>query len=167
MILYYIGPGKKETGDWCFSDGFISFREIMDVYIQHFKGHVLTIISDCSYSGSWVREAMVFLDEKGVGPCGHMAKEKRILLKVYASCQAKETPAEMVFSTHSIESAGEITLYDGDLFCDKIYSAQHPSGLDFTELRCSNSINLPCTMLSGAIWQKYAGNSKQNFSDCS
>ncbi len=32
VILYYIGPGKKGTGDWCFSDGFISFRDIMQLY---------------------------------------------------------------------------------------------------------------------------------------
>ena len=91
--------GKKGTGDWCFSDGFISFREIMELYMsnQHFKGKVLTIISDCSYSGSWVKEGMAFMDEQGVGPCGHVAKEKGILVKVFASCLANEIPAELAF----------------------------------------------------------------------
>ena len=83
-MLCYIGPGKEGTGDWCFSDGFISFNEIMGLYMinQYFRGKALTIISDCSYSGSWVRKAMAFMDEQGVGPCGHVAREKRILVKV-------------------------------------------------------------------------------------
>ena len=101
-MLHYIGPGESGTGDWVLRDGFISFREITNLYTRHFRGRVLTIISDCSYSGSWVREAMAFMDEQGVGPCGHVAKEKRILLKVYASCLASEIPAELAFSTHCI-----------------------------------------------------------------
>ena len=32
VFFHYIGPGKKGTGDCCFNDGFISFREIMDLY---------------------------------------------------------------------------------------------------------------------------------------
>ena len=59
----------------------------MQLYLQnaYFKGRVLTISTDCSYSGCWVKEAMTFMDDQGVGPCGHAAKEKGILVKVYAS----------------------------------------------------------------------------------
>ena len=83
---------------------------------QHFKGKVLTIISDCSYSGSWVKEGMAFMDEQGVGPCGHVAKEKGILVKVFASCLANEIPAELAFSTHSGKNdtkTGRITVAKG------------------------------------------------------
>ena len=76
----------------------------MDLYMScnSFQGKVLTIVSDCSYSGSWVREAMAFLDEQGVGPCGHVAKEKGILIKVYTSCLVDEVPAELAFSTYGV-----------------------------------------------------------------
>ena len=157
MILYYIGPGKKGTGDWCFSDGFISFREIMDTYTQHFRGRVLTIVSDCSYSGSWVREAMTFMDEQGVGPCGHAAKEKGILIKVFASCQANEIPAKLAFSTHCAQNdkkTGQVS-YKLTLCSSQVHDHQHPSGIDFTEIQCKHEIDQPCTMAPGSTWQKW------------
>ena len=147
----------KGTGDWCFSDGFVSFREIMDLYTQHFRGRVLTITCDCSYSGSWVREAMVFMDEQGVGPCGHMAKEKGILVKVFASCLANEIPAELAFSTHCAEnnmSTGNIG-YTIGFHSKEIHEGQHPSGLDFILVRCINKIDKPCTMAPGSTWEQW------------
>ena len=120
----------------------------MDLYTQHFRGRALTIISDCSYSGSWVREAMAFMDEQGVGPCGHVAKEKGILVKVYASCQPNEIPAELAFSTHCASNdntTGEM-IYDLHLESPKICEGQHPSGLDFTGIRCSANIDQHCCM---------------------
>ena len=157
-MLCYIGPGKKGTGDWCFSDGFISFREIMDLYTQHFRRHVLTISSDCSYSGSWVREAMTFMDEQGVGPCGHVAKEKGILVKVFASCLANEIPAELAFSTHCAGNhliSKELVLNTPDHQSTKIHEDQHTTRLDFTQVQCKNKINQPCTMAPGSTWEQW------------
>ena len=158
VILYYAGPGKKGTGDWCFSDGFISFRDIMQLYLQnaYFKGRVLSITTDCSYSGCWVKEAMVFMDEQDVGPCGHAAKEKGILIQVFASCQANEIPAELAFSTHCAENDKNIgTLsYTISLWGNKIHDGQHASGLDFTIVRCKSKIDEPCTMAPGSTWQQ-------------
>ena len=80
--------------------GFITFRDITQLYLKarhNFKGHVLTITSDCSYSGCWVRDYMEFLDEQGVQPCGHKAREKGMVIKVYASCQSNETSTEYCF----------------------------------------------------------------------
>ena len=159
-MLHYIGPGKKGTGDWCFSDGFISFRDIMHLYLQnaYFKGRVLTIVSDCSYSGCWVKEAMSFLDEHGVGPCGHTAKEKGILVKVYASCLANEIPAELAFSTRCAKNdknTGTIS-YNIKLRGEKIHDGQYTSGLDFTEVLCKSKINEPCTMTPGSTWRQWS-----------
>ena len=47
-------------------------------------------------------DAMALMDEQGVGPCGHVAKEKRILVNVFTSCLANEIPAELAFSTHCV-----------------------------------------------------------------
>ena len=122
----------------------------------HFRGRVLNIVSDCSYSGSWVREAMAFMDEQGVGPCGHVAKEKGILIKVFASCLANEIPAELAFSTYcpKNDSTGDMS-WTIDYCDEQIQKGQHPSGIDFTEIQCVNRINQPCTMAPGSTWQKW------------
>ena len=124
---------------------------------QHFKGKVLTIISDCSYSGSWVKEGMAFMDEQGVGPCGHVAKEKGILVKVFASCLANEIPAELAFSTHSGKNdtkTGRITVAKG-WFKKEVHDGQHPTGMDYTWVRCQNKIDQPCTMAPGSTWEQW------------
>ena len=89
--LYYIGAGKKRTGDWCFEDGYITFKDIASLYLQHFRGRILSVISDCSHSGGWIRECMTFLDEQGVRPCGPSAKEMIILIKIFASCHSHQS----------------------------------------------------------------------------
>ena len=46
---------------------------------------------------------MVFLDEQGVGPCGHVAKEKGILItSILLLVLPTEIPAELAFSTHCV-----------------------------------------------------------------
>ena len=130
----------------------------MDLYSQHFRGRVLTIISDCSYSGSWVGEAMAFMDEQGVGPCGHVAKEKGILVKVSTSCLANEIPAELAFSTHGIKNnpnTGIMTFNGPNYRGNEIHDGQHPSKLDFTQVRCKNKIDQPCTMVPGSTWDQW------------
>ncbi len=160
VILYYIGPGKKGTGDWCFSDSFISFRDIMHLYLQneYFKGRVLSIGSDCSYSGCWVKEAMVFMDEQDVGPCGHAAKEKGILVKVYTSCLANEIPAELASSTHCSKNDANTGRgsHNNKLRGKEIHDGQHTSGLNFTGIRCKSDIDEPCTMAPGSTWQQWS-----------
>ncbi len=157
VMLYYVGPGKKGTGDWCFSDGFISFRDIMHLYLQneYFQGRVLTIVSDCSYSGCWVKEAMRFMDDQRVGPCGHAAKEKGILIKVVASCLANEIPAELAFSTHCVyndKNTGTVS-YRPD---KEIHDGQHTSALDFTTVRCKSKIDEPCIMAPESTWHQWS-----------
>ncbi len=158
-MLHYIGPGQRKTGNWCFKDGFISFEEIMELYTRYLKprGRVLTIVSDCSYSGSWVKEAMTFMKGQKVGPCGHQAKEKGILVKVIASCLANEVPAELAFSTHCAKNNndGKIS-YIIDFRSEEIHDDQHPSGIDFTAVQCNNKIDQPCTMAPQSTWQQWS-----------
>lgn len=98
--MHYIGPGKRNTGDWCFTDGFIEFTDIIEAYMDcfHDEGKCLTITSNCSYSGRWVRALQEFLDKVGVQPCGHSAHEAKILLKVTASCRSNQIPHTMLYS---------------------------------------------------------------------
>ena len=160
VSVHYIGHGKRMTGDWCFSDGFITLRELLDLYMSntHFRGRVLNIVSDCSYSGSWVKECMEFIDEQEVGPCGHVAKEKGILVKVFASCLSNEIPMELAFSTHCAQNdknLGSLS-YTIGLRSKEIHEGQHLSGQDFTCVRCNNKINEPCTMAPGSTWQRWS-----------
>ena len=104
VVIHYIGHGKRGTGDWCFEDGFITFRELANLYLQQFRGHVMTLVNDCSHSGSWVRECMSFLDEQKVGPCGHSAKDKQILIKVFSSCLSSQVPRKLSFSIHGCKN---------------------------------------------------------------
>ena len=129
----------------------------MDLHTQHFRGRVLTIVSDCRYSGSWVREAMAFMDEQGVGPCGHVAKEKGILVKVLTSCLANEIPAELAFSTHCAMNNTSTGVIGYVIYfrSKEIHDGQHPSGFDFTLVRCKNKIDQPCTMAPGSTWDQW------------
>ena len=133
----------------------------MDLYTRHFRGRVLTIISDCSYSGSWVREAMMYMDEQGVGPCGHVANEKGILVKVFTSCQEDEIPAEMAFATHGIRNDNNhgTVWFWSSLRCHAIYDMQQPSVIDFTCIRC-NGTSHPCTMAPGSTWEMWSAQNR-------
>ena len=161
------------TGDWCFSDGFITLRDLLDLYMsnQHFKGRIFAIDSDCSYSGSWVKECMEFLDEQGVGPCGHVAKEKGILVQVIASCMSFEIPVEMAFSAHcAINDKNTRTLSfnvaAGLRRAQQIHECQHPSGIDSTHVQCKNKIDEPCTMAPGSTWQRWSAVDYNYSSEC-
>ena len=46
VVLHYTGDSEVGTGNWCFKDGVITFRDVYDIYIQCFKGKGLSIISD-------------------------------------------------------------------------------------------------------------------------
>ena len=154
-VIYYIGAGRRNTGDWCFKDGFITFRDIADLYLRHFKGRVLTIISDCSYSGRWVRECMEFLDELGVQPCGHKAREKGILIKVYTSCRSTEVPTEYRYSVSGADNdknTGMLSYY----LQKQLLKRQTTDGIDTSDLLCnSKTIDKPCTLRPRYTWKKW------------
>ena len=163
VTVHYIGHGKRDTGDWCFSDGYITLRELLNLYMsnQHFKGRMFSINSDCSYSGRWVKECMEFMDEQGVGPCGHAAKEKGTLIKVLASCLSNEIPAKNAFTVNAItndKNTGELRCFSKQTNAmrhDEIYQGQHPCVMDFTWVKCNKLIDDHCTMAPGTTWQKW------------
>ena len=83
--LNYLGHSEEGSGNWCFKDGTISFQEIFNLITKYCKNKLVTIISDCSHSGQWVRECAKTLDSLHIPPCGHRARENRALVKVFAS----------------------------------------------------------------------------------
>ena len=151
VILHYYGNGRKNTGDWCFGNECITFRDIADLYMKYSHGHTLTIITDCHSSGQWVIECAKFLDEQGVNACGHSAREKGILLKVYASCQPGQDATDLRYTTHGI------ALGNGNMYLYKnktIANGQTTIGADFTELRCGMREDEECSIPSSASWLK-------------
>ena len=155
-VLYYIGAGRRHTGDWCFEDGFITFRDIAQLYLRashNFKGRVLTIVSDCSYSGCWVRDCMEFLDEQGVQPCGHKAREKGMIIKVYASCKLNEIPTEYCYSVNGTNNkrTGSLTFK----ISKQLLETQKTDCIDSSHLHCNGqTIDEPCTLPPGLTWRR-------------
>ena len=141
-VVHYYGNGRRFKGDWCFKDGYITFRDMMEVYMEHYRGRVLTIISDCSYSGSWVKECYDFMDDLGVSPCGHCAIKKGILLKVFGSCKPNEMAATLCYNLRAVfldKNAKQILHRGG-----KIGEKQNAYGKDFTTMSCGKKVDEPC-----------------------
>ena len=117
----------------------------MSLYHDHMQGNVLTIVSDCSYSGKWVKECCNYLDSLEVRPCGHSAVEKGVLIKVYASCRSGEVAAAPCFSVSGAvndKNKGFMAYNLGKT----LRETQHSSGINFTQIQCENSIVEPCTL---------------------
>ena len=156
VVLYYIGDGRKDTGDWCFNDGYITFADIANLYLQAppFNGRVLTVVSDCSYSGCWVTECEKFLDGHGVYACGHKARDKGMLIKVYASCLPTQIPTQYQLIVHG----GGNDKTTGDKYTESskyLLDTQHTFSVNSSRIWCSGTtIDDPCTLKPGYTWQK-------------
>lgn len=105
-VLYFTGFSQKGTGNWCFQDGVISLEEGLELYQKFFKHRMLYIISDCSFSGQWVVQAVEFLDRLGIHPCGHHCLSQGLLLKVWATCRCWER-AKMLHGVREMMSISE------------------------------------------------------------
>ena len=153
VVVYYLGHGKRDTGDWCFQDGFITFNDIAELYSRYLRGRALTIISDCSHSGAWTNACLDYLDERGVRPCGHSAKEKGILIKVYASCQPQERAAANCFFVQVAKNDPT----DGTLLYDTmaLSESQHSYVVSTTVVTCKKSAEEACALRPEFTWRKW------------
>ena len=145
VVIYYSGYGRKNIGDWCFKDGFITFEDIISLYNKLLRGHVLTIVSDCSHSGQWVRACCAYLDEQGVRPCGHSARDKGLLLKLFTSCRPGEITATPCFSVRTMsndKNTGMVIFYSKR----ELRDTQHSYTFDFTKVVCDKKIEELCAL---------------------
>ena len=154
VVLHYYGNGRRDTGDWCFRDGFITFRDIADLYMKHSRGRYLGIISDCHSSGRWVSQCAKFLDDQGVKPCGHSARKEGILLQVYTSCRTGQDSAELAYVTRGMElreeQSGEKYLFH--YFFKALNAQQTVLGVDFTNFRCGKREEEKCSITFNTTW---------------
>ena len=99
---------------------------------------------------------MRFLDEQGVQPCGHKAREKGILIKVFASCQSTEIPTEIYFSVsvlHNDRNTGVMKIKKQS--SRKLTETQKTDFVDPSLLCCSSkTIEKPCTLPPDYTWSK-------------
>ena len=114
-LIYYTGHGEEETGNWCFKDGVITFKEMFDLYERHFRGKLLYLICDCCYSGQWIQRCGEALDSMSIGACGHQAREHCILMKISAACLPSETAWDTHYSSDGVTlgSDGRLAFYIG------------------------------------------------------
>ncbi|XP_019856994.1 PREDICTED: uncharacterized protein LOC109585377 [Amphimedon queenslandica] len=157
--IWYTGHGEKDTGNWCFKDGVISFDDIFHLYMDHYQGKSLTIISDCSHSGNWVKECAKKLDEKRIPFCGHQVMEEGIFIKIIASCQSDKEATALSFITEGVHYDEE---EKGVIHCPEniLKSGQKPSGMDFRNIRCSCSKkDDPCRITCNMSWSNCVSSS--------
>ena len=143
-VIWFTGHSQSRTGDWFFRDGTISFEEIVHLYQAHFKHRVLCIISDCSYSGSWVLRAAAVWDSMGIPPCGHHAREHGIVMKIWTSSQPDSSAQEldMVRNIVRIDKNGYVATvcwpHKGSTVCSLVNSS-----FDYCLSKLSNCCSLP------------------------
>ena len=131
-LLWYSGHGQKDTGNWCFEDGFISFDDIYNIYQAHFRGRLLMIVTDCCYAGQWVLRFKEKIGRKLVSK----SEAEEMLLKVYASCQPNEKSYDGIFSSRSVytEPQRKTMLFDSNTIRVNIRDSQTPCLIDITEM---------------------------------
>ena len=139
-VVYYLGHSEKGTGNWCFKDGTISFQEIFALYRKNCPGKLMSIITDCCYSGQWMIDCAKTLDSLGIPPCGHRAREQGILVKVFVSCQPDQKAAEPCYSMEGVTVADDKTL----TFEKKELAHQTPTHCDGTKLTCCRGPDESC-----------------------
>ena len=98
-------------------------------------------------------ECAKFLDEQGVKPCGHSAREKGILLKVFASCRTGQDSSELVYTTRGMELKEDGYVYHR-LWGLELSAEQKTFGVDFTKVRCGEGKEEQCSVASSAVWSK-------------
>ena len=138
--LTYLGHSEEDTGDWCFKDGTISFQEIFNLYRKNCTNKYLSIKTDCSHSGQWVRECAKTLDNLHIPPCGHRARENRAIVKVFASCQPSEEATEPCYSIEAVTVDDDGCI----LHTPSQASQQRPIWFNSTKLVCCKGPDSPC-----------------------
>ena len=128
----------------------ISFEEIFALYMDHFKGKVLTLVCDCSYSNSWVEQCARKLDKIGVPSCGHHTREQGILIKVYCSCKGDQQATWLTYSEEGIIVDEKLILRFFDN--KKLTSGQSTVAIDFTCIRCCKKSDEACEVPPHHTW---------------
>ena len=80
------------------------------------------------------------MDRLGIPPCGHRAREKGILTRVFASCQPNQKATEPCYSVESVAVEDDGT----SIFQAKELTQQRSAWFDGTQLVCCRAPDSPC-----------------------
>ena len=134
-IIFFTGDSEESTGNWCFKDGVITFQNIYDLYLKHFRNKCLAIVSDCSYSGNWIDDCAKVYDKEKVLACGHHSIEKGLLLNIFASCKADEEATMLAYVKEAIEFRLQDIIFHGNKL---LSSGQTTARGNFHMIQCKN-----------------------------
>ena len=149
--IWYTGDGEEDTGNWCFEDGVITFQDIFWLYMENCRGKVLSIISDCNYSGQWVNECAKALDEMNIPSCGHHTREEGMLITIFTSCRSTEKATALAYLEESVYY-GEGNKGVIHRFNKQLSSGQKSLFIDFRDIRCSRLPTESCEIDSTSTW---------------
>ena len=152
-IIFYTGNGEKNTGNWCFKDGVITFQEIFGIYMAQFLGKRLTINTDCSYSGNWIKDCAKQLDNLKIPSCGHHTRSRNILLNVWTSCDMDQEATALCYVTEAINNDERKKVVTD--FHTVLSSGQKTRLGDFRQLNCGNADDQKCGLddISTITWK--------------
>ena len=132
--------------------------------MEHLRGKSLQIITDCSYSGNWIKECAKKLDECGILSCGHHTREQGILLKIFTSCQPNEEAILLTFCRRGIRYSevdkGVVVTYD-EVIKPGENQAQYSLYTDFRHIQCNKEPEQQCELDSTCTWEDRIGNKKR------
>ena len=148
-IIWYTGLGERGTGNWCFKDGVVTFEDIFALYFDHFRGKVLTLVCDCSYSGSWVVQCAKKLDEIGIASCGHHTREKGIFIKVVCSCSNDQQASLLVFCEEAVDVDEKKKIWYSQ---KQLTSGQTCKTVAFTDIQCCKTSEEACEVPKHYTW---------------
>ena len=135
VMIYYTGCGEEGTGNWCFQDGVISFNDILSLYNKYLKERLLVIYADCSYSGQWALEYANYLDEMGIGACGHQIVKQKKFLKIFTSCRPNQKADAKTYATKALnfnEEDDSLWVYTNL----ELSPSQTTYGCNFSKIQC-------------------------------
>ena len=150
--IHYTGHGEKNTGNWCFKDGVITFQDMFGLYMDCFRGKRLLLHSDCSYSGNWIKDCVKTLDDRGIPSCGHHAREQGIFFNMWCSCGANEESTALCYINEAFtyDEVDKRLVIHGNV---QLSSGQNTAMGDFRSIRCSKNAKETCEIDSTCTWE--------------
>jgi len=150
-MIWYFGPSRIFTGDWCFKYGFVTMEQIRQIYDEYFSGKVMTVVTDCNYSGSWVKSWMSYLEKRCIQPCQHSSRRNKTYLSFISSCgeYEKATSLFMVARAFSNDSKGKVWM---QLHKHRLAPSQHLQYCITTIKTCNAEYGEPCSLPTGYSW---------------
>ena len=117
-----------------------------------YKGKKLTINSDCSYSGNWVKDCAKTLDGLSIPSCGHHTKEKKVLFNIWSSCDVNENATALCYVNEAI-AFDETNKTVVTAYHKKLSSGQTTKLGDFRQIRCNKVEEETCAVDPTYTWE--------------